>query len=336
MTVATWSTAAVWALFTLSAALVWIAGAPLARLTDALSLQLGLGEALGGLLLLAIATNLPEVAIVLSAAVRGDLSMAVGNVLGGIAVQTLVLIVIDRWGVRAGAPLATRAATPGVQIEALLVIAMMAATTLGALSVAGPRFGTLSVGDLIVPAVWIAGVALLAKMRPRGPPVDPAARKTRGRAGAMFAAASLATLVGGVGLEAAGSALAVRIGWEGALFGATVLAAVTSLPEITTGIAAARQDEHELAASDILGGNAFLPVLLTAASLVAGASAFASIGPDLIVLCATGALMTAVFAAALAARPQRRTLGVGPEAFPMLAIYGLGLILFVSISQQTG
>lgn len=331
MNVAALPTGAVVALFAGSAALVWVAGAPLARSTDALSLQWGLGEALGGLLLLAVATNLPEVAIVLSAALRGDLSIAVGNILGGIAVQTAVLLAIDRWGVRDGPPLAARAASPAVRSEAMLVIAMIAAVVICAVAAGQTRLGVLSVGDLLVPAVWIAGVVVLARLRPRGPPVGSAAAAIRS-AVPVFLLASIATLAGGVGLEATGSALAQRIGWEGALFGATVLAAVTALPEITTGIAAARAGEYELAASDILGGNAFLPVLLTVASLVAGVSAFASLGPDMLVLSATGAAMTAVFAVALAARPQRRFLGLGPEAGPMLAVYALGLALLAGIA----
>lgn len=332
MNAAVLPTGAVVALFAGSAALVWAAGAPLARSTDALSLQWRLGEALGGLLLLAVATNLPEVAIVLSAALRGDLSIAVGNILGGIAVQTAVLLVIDRWGVRDGPPLAARAASPAVRTEALLVIVMIAVVMVGAIAAAHMRVGTLTVGDLLVPAIWIAGVVVLARLRPRGPPVDPAAAAAVRSAAPVFVLASLATLAGGVGLEATGSALAQRIGWEGALFGATVLAAVTALPEITTGIAAARAGEYELAASDILGGNAFLPVLLTVASLVAGVSAFASLGPDMLVLSATGAAMTAVFAAALAARPQRRFFGLGPEAGPMLAVYALGLALLAGVA----
>lgn len=47
-------------IFVGAAAAIWIAGIQLSNTTDVLSSRLGLGEALGGLLLLAIATNLPE------------------------------------------------------------------------------------------------------------------------------------------------------------------------------------------------------------------------------------------------------------------------------------
>ena len=66
----------------------------LSSTTDALDVRLGLGEELGGILLLAVAGSLPEVAITVSAAASGHLGLAAGNLIGGIAVQTMVLVVL--------------------------------------------------------------------------------------------------------------------------------------------------------------------------------------------------------------------------------------------------
>ena len=57
--------------FLASAAVIWAAGIRLADTTDALADRLGLGEALGGIMLLAVATNLPEIAITTSASATG-------------------------------------------------------------------------------------------------------------------------------------------------------------------------------------------------------------------------------------------------------------------------
>ena len=92
------------------AAFVWVAGVKLSNTMDVLSFRFGLGEALGGLIMLAIVTNLPEIAITASAALSNELSLAVGNILGGIAIQTVVLVVLDVVGVRERDPLTYRAA----------------------------------------------------------------------------------------------------------------------------------------------------------------------------------------------------------------------------------
>ena len=82
-------------LFAGAAAATWGAGITLSKATDALDVRLGLGEELGGLLLLSVAGSLPEVAITVSAAAQGNLELAAGNLIGGIAVQTMVLVICD-------------------------------------------------------------------------------------------------------------------------------------------------------------------------------------------------------------------------------------------------
>src|SRR5881227_2073312 len=73
----------------------WTAGVALSKTTDALDSRLGLGDELGGIILLAIAGSLPELAITVVAAARGNLSLAAGNLIGGIAIQTMVLVICD-------------------------------------------------------------------------------------------------------------------------------------------------------------------------------------------------------------------------------------------------
>ncbi|MFN3948504.1 hypothetical protein [Microbacterium sp.] len=65
-------------IFVAAAAVVWVAGIQLSKATDVLDARLHLGSALGGLIVRAAATNLPEIATV-SAAISGNLDVAVGN-----------------------------------------------------------------------------------------------------------------------------------------------------------------------------------------------------------------------------------------------------------------
>lgn len=87
-----------------------------------------------------------------------------------------------------------------------------------------------------------------------------------------FGIACILTLGAGVALELAGDGIAGKIGMSGVLFGATFLAASTSIPEVSTGLTAIRMGDSDIAVSDIFGGNAFLPVLFLLASLLSGES----------------------------------------------------------------
>ena len=58
-------------IFLAAAAATWGAGALLSKATDALDARLGLGDELGGLVLLASPGSLPELAITISRRVRG-------------------------------------------------------------------------------------------------------------------------------------------------------------------------------------------------------------------------------------------------------------------------
>ena len=118
-------------IFAAAAAAVWVAGIQLSNSTDSLDLRLGLGEALGGVILLAVATNLPEIAITSSAALSHNLGIAIGNILGGIAIQTVVLVALD---VAMGpeSALTTRAASLVLVLESMLVVTVLAISVMGA------------------------------------------------------------------------------------------------------------------------------------------------------------------------------------------------------------
>ena len=119
------SSAPLWlllALFVIGAAVIWVAGIYLSKTTDVLDDRLHLGSALGGLIVLAVATNLPELAITVSAAASGSLEVAAGNILGGIALQTVVIAILDVFGRRGHnvKPLTYRAGMPMDRRQAIM------------------------------------------------------------------------------------------------------------------------------------------------------------------------------------------------------------------------
>jgi len=361
-----------WALaliFVAAAAVTWVAGVQLSKTVDVLDARLHVGSALGGLVVLAVATNLPEIAITVSAALQGDVSVAVGNILGGIAIQTVVLVVLDVGGRRRGGrdPLTHRAASLTLVIEGVVVVAVLTAVVAGSQLPDGLVFLRLTPDVVLIAALWIVGL-LLVQRAGRGLPWHedgraPGAtghashphRHRRGvrhgtgsgagsgsgsgsaktktktkqmstaKAAIVFAASALATLVAGVVLERSGDAASSQLGLSGVLFGATVLALATSLPEISTGLQAVRQGDDELAVSDIFGGNAFLPVLFLVATVISGQAVLPSADASNVFLTAVAALLTLVYVVGLLFRPQRRVLGMGVDSFVVLVLYLVGL-----------
>ncbi|MFI1994504.1 sodium:calcium antiporter [Actinoplanes sp. NPDC020271] len=337
------------------AAAIWGAGIKLSDTTDVLSERLHLGAALGGVILLAIATNLPEIAITVSAALSHQLDVAVGNILGGIAIQTVVLVVLDAAGVRPRKPLTYLAASLTLLLEGALVVALLLVVVMSTQLPASLIAFRLTPGAVLIAVLWGVGLFLLRRAG-RGLPwheggdapdgqEKPAghSRTTKegqasakgvstARTAAIFSSAAAVTLVAGVFIERSGEELFGRLGMSGVLFGATVLAAATALPEISTGLTSTRMGDYQLAISDIFGGNAFLPVLFLVASVLSGQAVLPGAHHSDIYLTALGALLTVVYMTGLVFRPQRQWLRMGADSIAVLILYAAGIAGLAFIS----
>jgi cation:H+ antiporter len=346
------------AIFLACAAAIWVAGIQLSNQTDVLSTRLHLGAALGGLILLALATNLPEIAIVVSAALSGDLGVAVGNILGGIAIQTVVLVVLDAAGVGPGKPLTYRAASLVLVIEGLAVIAVLAVVVAGTQLPTGVILWRVTPESVLIAVLWVVSLLLVQRAghhlpwhesgeapdnqgRPRGhsrqSAEQEAARRnvSTARAAGVFAAAAVVTLVAGVFLERSGEEISAHIGLSGVLFGATILAAATSLPEVSTGLTSVKQGDYQLAISDIFGGNAFLPVLFLVATLLSGKAVLPDAQASDIYLTAVGVVLTSVYVTGLLFRPQRRIARMGVDSLVVLALYAFAVAGLFAIAGSS-
>lgn len=343
------------ALFVIGAAVIWVAGVYLSKTTDALDDRLHLGSALGGLIVLAVATNLPEIAITVSAAASGSVDVAVGNILGGIALQTVVIAVLDLFGRRGRgvAPLTYRAASLGLVLEAIVVVAVLAVVIGGSQLPPGLVLARLSPDVVLIAIIWLVGLFLVrraghhlpwhedgaapdtSRAHPSGSGTqnqDRIARMSTAKIAIIFGVCALATLGAGVLVETAGDAAFGRLGLSGVLFGATVLALATSLPEISTGLQAVRQGDDGLAISDIFGGNAFLPVLFLVATLISGTAVLPQANAADVFLTALAIVLTLVYAVGLIFRPCRRVLGMGVDSVAVVGLYLLGIGGLVAIT----
>lgn len=339
--IASLSLAHLWLIFGFATVTTWLAGIYLSNTTDIIDTHFGIGEALGGMILLSFATNLPEIAIVVSAALSTHLGIAIGNILGGVAIQTVVLVVLDGIGVGAASSLTYKASSPQLVLEGVLVIAVLVIAIMGTQLPPEMLYSHFAPPDLLIVITWLIGVYLVQQARSGIPWKQHLVKHPKRKHQphhfyqtiAIFSIAAITTLVGGVLLQASGSAIAAHIGWSGVLFGSTILAAVTALPEISTGLAAVKMGDYTLAYSDIFGGNAFLPILFLPATLISGVAILPQAQSTDIYLASLGCLLTAIYICGLIFKSKRQCCHLGYDSIAVLLVYILGIIGLFAITQ---
>jgi cation:H+ antiporter len=262
-------------------------------------------------------------------------------------------VLLDGFGVREH-PLTYRAASLVLVLEGALVMGVLAVAVMGTQLPSALVFARIGPGALLIALVWLAGLWLLDRAN-RGLPwhesgyppdsqppsldqtqkVQRAKRKATStvRAAIIFAVSAVATLVAGVGLEESGNAIATHIGLSGVLFGSTFLAAATSLPELSTGLASVKNGDFRLAFSDIFGGNAFLPVLFLVATLISGQAVLPAAHKTDIYLTSLGILLTMVYLWGLIFRPQRQFFRLGLDSIVVLVLYLVGIAGLVAVAH---
>jgi cation:H+ antiporter len=335
-----------WVIFAAAAAATWGAGVYLSRATDALDIRWKLGEAFGGMILLAISGTLPEIAITVSAALSHRLDIAAGNLLGGIAIQTGVLIICDYF-VTEKKPLSYLVGSLVPVLEASLVVGVTALAMLGALLPPTEVVLGVSPASIAIVVVWLFGLLVIKRVRdapkwaidmkgsrpgrphrrvPHPTVVHPYKDTPTWQIALVFLTGSVVTLAAGVALQVSGSMLADRFHIGGVIFGATALAIASALPEISTGITAARMGDNQLVMGDIFGGNSFQLTLFVVADLIAGKATLASAGAQNSWLAGLGILVTMVYATSVIVRPEKNYFRIGLDSIVVLVLIVIGMI----------
>jgi cation:H+ antiporter len=332
--------------FIVSAIITWVAGITLTKTTDSLDTRFNIGDALGGLILLGIGGSLPEIAITYSAARDGHIPVIIGNLLGGIAIQTLVIVIFD-FALNKKKPLSYLAGTPLLSLETIFAIVLTIIALLATLIPAKNTFFKVNPLSIVLVAGWVIGLFIINNFRKKSqrhktaPDASPGrkhherravenhpfyAKKSNLQVILIFLVACIATLISGVVLEESGSEIAGRLGINSGIFAATVLALMSSLPEISTGLESIFIGDNALAISDIMGGNAFMLIIFLFADLVAAKPILSYAGHLDILFAVLGIAMMGVYAVSFMLKPQRRYLRLGIDSILQIVLYALGLL----------
>ncbi|MEX0338083.1 MAG: sodium:calcium antiporter [Arenibacterium sp.] len=332
------------ALFFLSALIVWIAGARLAYLADALSDRLNLAKSIVGLVFLSTATSLPEIATTLTAAVQSARDLVVNNLFGGIALQTAILAMSDFW---ARGAITNYPRKANHALEATLLVLMLGLAII-VITIGEPvAFGRVGLGSLIIGLVYIGALWLLRTYDDASDwvPVDlpdpdplpfPAPTGLRDAPTRSLIAqavlACIAILLFGVLLVTSAERIAEQTGLGAGFIGVTLLAAATSLPELTTSITAVRMGAYTLAISNIFGSNLIMLVLVLPADLLfRDGPLLRETAPIAIASLGFAILVTAVFLTGLLIRRKPRIGQVGLDSVLVLITFAASLLIYYQL-----
>jgi cation:H+ antiporter len=337
-----YSSWALGSLFIVCALLIWVFGIKLSKAIDEIVNHYGWGEAIGGIVFLAIITNLPEIAITAVAAFKHDYDIAVSNILGGIAIQTAVLVLIDIYGVGRKAPLTLKGHSKILLFEGLTVIIILS------LVIAANKFPTYhylrhtTAFEWMILFTWLLSIWGIKRLYQLNQIKKVSKHQTNSivlstvkvkKAIFVTILGAIITLVAGYGLEVSGEILSKRWGMDGVVFGATILALCTALPEISTGIASAKIRDYQMAVSDIFGGNAFLPVLFLMAALIGGESILPGLKVSDIYLTSIGILLTTIYMIGMLFHSKKQFFRMGIDSIIVLVLYLASIVGLVYINN---
>ena len=341
-------------IFLVCATLIWIFGIRLTKAIDSIVHHYGWGEAIGGIVFLAIITNLPEIAITAVAAYQHEYDIAVSNILGGIAIQTVVLVLIDAFGVGRKAPLTLKGHSTILMVEGWTVIIILGIVLIANQIPITHKIFRATPYEWLMTVLWIGSIFwtkhlynihALKKQRKHAAidfktstildklPISETTKVKHTKKVSSIASAILIVVIGaiitlfaGYGLELSGEILSKRWGISGVLFGSTILAFCTALPEISTGIASAKIRDYEMAVSDIFGGNAFLPSLFLMAALISGDSILPNLQFSDIYLTYVGIGLTLIYIIGMKWHSKRQYFNLGIDSIVVLVLYILSIV----------
>lgn len=323
-------------MFLAGAALVWVAGARLAGYADTISRRSGIGQVTIGVILLGAVTSLPEITTTSVAVVSENPRMAVNNLVGGVAFQVVVIALADLFVGKDA--LTSMVPGPRVMLNAAVSIVLLVLLALGVMVGDWELWGS-GVGFF---PVLIAGTYLLCMWRlgrsvstggwkPGSLPDDNLEEEAPSEVSNMRLAtftllAAVLICAGGTLVTLSAEGIAARTGTDSGVMGLTLLAFATSLPELSTAIAAVRLRRAELAIGDILGGNMFDVTLILMIDIMAtGPLVLHQVDRSAMVAALLGILLTVLLLIGLLERRDKAMLRMGYDSIAVLVAYGAGM-----------
>ena len=320
----------IWIKFFISAALIVLAATQLAKYGDIIAIRTRLGGMFIGILLLAAATSLPEVLTSISSLNQGSPNLAAGNLLGSNTINMLLLAVIDL--ISRNQRLLRKAALKHALTGSLAVF-MIGLVVFFILADIDLKIGWVGVDSLLIIGAYIVAVRLIqGNVQPHStdhakPEILTDTPSLRHGIIGFIAAAGALIFITPV-MVSSSNEIAEITGLGATFVGSTLVALVTSLPELVTTIAAIKIGANDMAIGNLLGSNMFnvFAVGLTDFFYTQGRF-LAVIDPSFVLVGTLGLLMTGMALIGNLAKLERRIFFIELDVLALIVIYIGGMIL---------
>ena len=246
----------VWLQFFLSAAVIVYTAIRLASFSDVIAVRTKMSGMFIGTLLMAGATSLPELLASINALRAGLPDLAAGSMFGSSMFNMFVLAILDLMNqnariLRRVAMNHALTASLGNLLTGMAVFFILADITL--------QIGWVGLDSLLIIAIYVGGIRLLQSGGPAAPAPPKPGPNTPPLRGAVigFGVSALVLLLVTPLLVSSVAAIGVSTGLSAGFIGATLLAMVTSLPELVTTMTAVRLGAYDLAVGNLFGSNIF-------------------------------------------------------------------------------
>lgn len=321
----------IWVEFFVSAAVIVLAATQLAKYGDIIAVRTRLGGMFIGILLLAGATSLPEVLTTISALSQGVPNLAAGNLMGSNMFNMLMLALIDVAGQQQRI---LRKAALKHALSGSLAVLMIAIVVFFILAKIEIQVGWIGLDSILLMLAYVVAISLIqqsaspiAAIEPEIPEKFPSL--LRGILGFLAAAGVLAVITP---LMVRSSASIAEVTGLGTSFvGTTLVAIVTSLPEMVTTLAALKLGADDMAIGNLFGSNMFNMFALGLTDLFFLQGRFLSvIDPAFLLVSMIGLIMTVMALIGNLARIERRLWFLEVDALALILVYAGGLWLLYS------
>jgi cation:H+ antiporter len=320
----------VWIKFLTMAAVIVAAATQLAKYGDIIAVRTKLGGMFIGVLLLAGATSLPEVLTSISALRQNSPDLAAGNLLGSNSFNMLLLAILDI--VNRKQRILRKAALKHA-LSGSLAIFLIGMVVFFILADVDVRIGWVGIDSILIIFFYIIAVWLIQGNQPR-PGLNDAAAEIpdnttslrRGIVGFLVAAGVL-VIATPIMVQSADE-IALLTGLGATFIGTTLVALVTSLPELVTTIAAIKIGADDMAIGNLFGSNMFnmFAVGLTDVFFLKGRF-LGEINPSFALVGMLGLLMTGIGLVGNLAKLEKKIWLVEIDALLLILVYFAGMFL---------